>query len=542
MNLLEQLNTCCRRLWRDESGVVLAFTVIVFLSLFVIACSVYAVGENIRQRIELQNAADAAAYSAAVVQADALSRVAAINKAMAWTYVQMGRDQMNYILHSWLREVITEYDQDDANRAAIVGRLYNGVNNFHDQMQPKDSWIGCSKTLPNVVWLNKQNWVPIGDIRNAVTKYYTLYLPKDTTEITQDIIDINDMKDYEVGILSNLPHNISKTVQFVLQADVKDTFNDSRSVFGSADFRFALIQSEAPLTEYCELYQSEDQFLAAANAESQSFGVGHNSWFPAQPKSGGTWERYRDYEQQANCLIAEWRYYVEGWQTIQYCYDKDCPCGDHGRAYAANWFSQTYTPHLESGDGRGVVAESVRDDYFKTIVLEPQNLKRAYFGQAGGLVLGVARRMNNPLTFMGADASQLGLYNFFSSGGARYAWAVAASRAGYRSGNYEGGQKNQNYKFGGEGEYYPFLTDGSNWGQTGQQLSAVERNLSEVDWDGVLVALHSIWGANGNGTSILQELWSNAPWQKLSGGGTVNGLQALDGAKIQFTDESAILH
>ena len=46
-------NRAARRLWQDESGVVLAVTVIIFLTLFLMACSVYAIGETVRQRAEL---------------------------------------------------------------------------------------------------------------------------------------------------------------------------------------------------------------------------------------------------------------------------------------------------------------------------------------------------------------------------------------------------------------------------------------------------------------------------------------------------------
>ena len=83
--MLNAVNRAVMRLWKDESGVVLAITVIVFLTLFLMACSVYAIGETVRQRVELQNGADAGAYSAAIVQADCISRVAAVNRAMCPT-------------------------------------------------------------------------------------------------------------------------------------------------------------------------------------------------------------------------------------------------------------------------------------------------------------------------------------------------------------------------------------------------------------------------------------------------------------------------
>ena len=49
--MLNAANRAAARLWRDESGVVLAVTMVVFLALFMMACAVYAVGETARQRV-----------------------------------------------------------------------------------------------------------------------------------------------------------------------------------------------------------------------------------------------------------------------------------------------------------------------------------------------------------------------------------------------------------------------------------------------------------------------------------------------------------
>jgi hypothetical protein len=66
----------------------------------------------VKDRVHLQNACDAAAYSAAVVQADTLSRIATINRAMAWTYVSMTRRQMDYIVYQWLAKTLKKYNEE----------------------------------------------------------------------------------------------------------------------------------------------------------------------------------------------------------------------------------------------------------------------------------------------------------------------------------------------------------------------------------------------------------------------------------------------
>lgn len=112
-----------KRLARDDSGAALLLTLAVFLLLFILLCGVFSVGEAIRQKIELQNACDAAAYSAAVVQADGLSRMAVVNRALAWSYIQLCRAQMDYIVYCWLYETHRRYWQDYLKNARRVKGL-----------------------------------------------------------------------------------------------------------------------------------------------------------------------------------------------------------------------------------------------------------------------------------------------------------------------------------------------------------------------------------------------------------------------------------
>lgn len=100
------------RLGRDESGVALMMTLSIFLLLFVLCAGVYSIGETVRQKVELQNACDSAAYSAAMVQADGLSRMAMVNRALSWTYVQLTNMQIDYITYRWLNCVVRRFDQD----------------------------------------------------------------------------------------------------------------------------------------------------------------------------------------------------------------------------------------------------------------------------------------------------------------------------------------------------------------------------------------------------------------------------------------------
>lgn len=101
-----------RRLKREDSGVVMAVSLAVWMFLFVLTSGVYMLGCTIRERETLQHAADAAAFSAAEIQADALARMAAINRTMAYTYMQMSRKQMDCILLEWLNLTSKRFKED----------------------------------------------------------------------------------------------------------------------------------------------------------------------------------------------------------------------------------------------------------------------------------------------------------------------------------------------------------------------------------------------------------------------------------------------
>ena len=107
-----------KTLHKDDKGAVLMITLAVFLFLYMVCSATYAVGTVIHEKIQLQSACDAAAYSAAIVEADGLSRIATINRAMSWTYVQTTRMHMDYIVHSWLKLTVKRFGED-SNRCEI---------------------------------------------------------------------------------------------------------------------------------------------------------------------------------------------------------------------------------------------------------------------------------------------------------------------------------------------------------------------------------------------------------------------------------------
>lgn len=96
----------------DCHGAVLMLTLSIFLFLYIVCTSVYAVGLAVNEKIRLQNVCDAAAYSAAVVQADSLSRIATINRALSWCHINLTRMQMDYIVYQWLKLTCKHFKED----------------------------------------------------------------------------------------------------------------------------------------------------------------------------------------------------------------------------------------------------------------------------------------------------------------------------------------------------------------------------------------------------------------------------------------------
>ena len=152
------------RLAREEDGVAVVFTLGAFLFLFVVCLGVFALGEQVRERAQLQDACDAAAYSAAVVQADGLSRMAVVNRAMSWSYVQMTKMQMDYITLRWLELTKRRFEEDEKciTRTKLI-KMFSKEAAYHNfesdwrKLQPLAWWS------ENVGWyIYPASWLQFG--------------------------------------------------------------------------------------------------------------------------------------------------------------------------------------------------------------------------------------------------------------------------------------------------------------------------------------------------------------------------------------------
>lgn len=97
---------------KDEAGQSLAFAAITFFALMIVGLMIYGIGEATTTQMEIQNAADAAAYSSAQVLADSVAQVAWINEAMAYIYYNNMRyavDSITTAVHAELKEPVFYY-------------------------------------------------------------------------------------------------------------------------------------------------------------------------------------------------------------------------------------------------------------------------------------------------------------------------------------------------------------------------------------------------------------------------------------------------
>lgn len=247
---------CCRflALGKDESGVALVTTLAVFMFMYLMCMGVYAVSTAVRERIHLQNAADAASYSAAVVQADTLSRIATINRAMSWTYADMTKLQMDYIVCRWLEHTCEHYERDMNGGTDEKGRKRDSLKEYnknsflyklHIIASPFGPnapcsrhksfgigyYIGADEISPLMVHLNGRDAskyrLPKGAGKTKFPKIssgHTVF----EAEIRARLLDAYD--DYLRKYADQLPRQLPRLYQ-----DVSDIARLTAKVLGSAD-------------------------------------------------------------------------------------------------------------------------------------------------------------------------------------------------------------------------------------------------------------------------------------------------------------------
>ena len=525
--MIRGANKFCVRLWRDESGVVLAITVVIFLTLFMIASGVYAIGEVVRERIEIQNAADSAAYSAAVVQADAISRIAAINRAMAWTYGQMVRMELDYVVDKWLELAVRKFWQDYNWKARSYN--YSGTCNWGD---PTFFWAGINQGENKKILLNGRHHESVIGIEMARAAASGSFPGKSHYALAPRISDcrtnIKDMNRAEKDIIGLFPKKITKVVEDVLSANIRDLDNDRVSPAGSADLKYKLLPEENAHEKYFEIENDEEKFLWLIDWRRRDLGHGteSGSWFELKPGDGIK----RGYKRRHRILRAEWAWWTSRWQLTK----AGCvPAGTRaGSRYGAG-------VKAIMGDDGAIYSEN----NYNTELAKPRKLTEKYFKKDGTIVVGVARRMNNPLQFVvsGRAPGDRGIFSMATlDADKRFMWGASSARASYKLRNSSRDKKGW------------FET--TFWNIPPQDKKFW--NLKWSDWDAVLLPLRRAWTGGNDGSwngattggEILADLggggWKPVP-PNGSGGdlGVQKAPSLMTGGNINYGgSEKLILH
>jgi len=374
---------------------------------------------------------------------------------------------------------------------------------FH-RTRPSNYWCGYSGS-DFEVFLNRSQMVNINTIKAARAtaagmgkSYFALGI-----KIQQDKMTIQAMNQAEQNLFSDLQSRITSVVEKAIAANISGTPNDDAA--GGAEIRHCIIQ-DSPFNYTRVLKNNESDeldFFVHGKFDPTIKTIstrGVDKWLVRKPS--GQDGIVRVYEQQSNSLLAEWQWYSLKWIYVP----PYGPCNP--------------TPNGGSNSVRGI---DVYDQNFDGVASKPRILKENFFERPGALVVGLARKLNNPFAFLFSSGSPDGLFKAFTvPGGSRAMWTVSASRGGY---------------------YTPFESDRKP-GAYEITFQAVGRdklwNLREQDWDAIFLPVKHAWDKGvsrqwqSGDPSILSEVYSKLNAGSLSAPPGMQGGFDLMGAKEQL--------
>ncbi len=477
----------CRELVSDSRGAALAITLAFVMPIYLLVIGIYGIGEVVRNKIELQNAADAAAYSASVVQADYLSRIATVNKAMAWTYVDLQKRSLDLAMDLFCKYVFIQF-QKDLNMARrnntpchmhVPGLHYNcGTDVLVDltELMILGTGLGIPELakkfngqealdrflLAQLVYTTEAEFKGKGSIANTPKVYEYSYA------ITKMMTKLNSLR-------KEFPDKVRQTAQQVAAANMmecKDDYMINVTLGDMTGAFFTMLPTE----------ENEKTFISFADptlkdfSPKKVFGPGTDDWI-VRKGIAGFW---RVYKQTKTHLYAEWDWFWTRWVHV-----------DLGEF-------QLHLPPMFGGNAkRGHPKYHGYDSFFPLIKENvpigllvvpaiPLTLTPLFFGKAGSITVAIARKTSNPFSVFSWSGrsltapSILSAFNPSVAGGNRpeYMCAIASARAGYKpyEKDKEKKRKSADYNLG-----YTISSGEKEW------------NLVETDWDGVMLPVKHAW-------------------------------------------------
>jgi len=427
-----------RRLLDEEDGVILPMSMMAFMALFLLAVSVFAVSEQIRQRMEIQNAADTAAYSASVVQADTLSRMAALNRALSWTYTQQLKTEMEYIILVWLDLTIQDYNEDledakDRYESSWCDSPFSQSGGTYG--------IGYAPWLPMGVWwtwlaedyfqqqpfsdLIEINRVPVmmDQVLNAVDEGRIKYGNNYQTArdlITDDRGRINGLNSALATLAQDMNGRVAAAAEESLKRNLDPATGCSYHLIHGGDEPYFEAYGEEHDRNF--LLQARRTYRNSRTHEADELGPGHDTWYLFE--RDGDEHMQRRYQVGLDDILVSrfWSYGVY-YGVLDYTTCYPLPGASIGDI-----------PHEKETEVRADDSRIYDELFYNSSVAKPLRLSAPFFKEGqGSIVVGVNRAVTNPLGFLfPGDVAGPNSFVTPMEPPNRSMWAVAAARAGYK--------------------------------------------------------------------------------------------------------------
>ena len=535
------------RLGRDEDGAALVITLAIFFLMYLGCCGVFAISVGARERIHLQNACDAAAYSAAVVQADTLSRIATINRAMSWTYAQMTRRQMDFITYKWLVEVGKHWD-DDKRRAkdwadstihptpaicSLAGLPVGGhLKTDHSfaifDMPPITLYgaKGSSATTRSQITIQDSSF-ELSHV-GGDDSFYSSRMPginSMAAQIRADQQSIKAMGEAIDTLKRDYQGKAEEAVKEVLKSNLEDASVSGETVD-------ALYYCDIkPMSEYVDELENnddeEDRFLSFSDERVRTaFKNSGQVWFKrcSSPAKGFR----RGYDWNGDRLKATWTWYSNQWHCFVDEFGEHhvgpfpCPSCDHHShdrcscSGFGTFFATVYGDNSVSVSGCRDIYETPQ-----AFTARPNKVLENYFGDDGSIVVGVVRRNSNAWAQM-IGAAGMVANGIFSAFDPDVEWSVgfSAAKAGYVTLNESAAGGNM-----------PYHVD---WQSGGWQTDSESWNLCQSNWDAILIPVRMATNDARDGQwkdsddSVFDiAVGNSSAWKPLFGSASMPDLEGL---------------
>ena len=453
--MIRSAKNTTKKLLVEDSGIAMPISLLVFLFLTFVCMSVFALGEVIRARTELQYKVDNAAYAAALVQADSLSRIAVLNRALAWTYAQTNNRQVNYIMNRWLSETYDafieeaseceskHFEMNTANQCALhnlkakrvtAGFLFGESDKRHTTEYvygTDDLCYGLALEKPTTIprspvsgWkihgrlrdVEGRDIVELEKILEKVGKYEYLKL---APEIAEGKKNINELSNE----LKKIKDNMNDRAQLVVKNILKGMADSSYYV---SSIKPDWLEKMTEEKDVFDRYETQVEDFSKEDIHWQNLG-----WWV---KNDSLSYSYKE------GVIPELKW-------IGYAVQWACDGLDHIATKIDSKPERKTSPgnKLNVASGTDVPWEVGWDSIPEAGILK---LNESFFSKNGAVV--VAARKDIPDLF-GNVFGKNKFLNFRVNGNL---WAVSAARAGYRN-----GEKYENSKFLNEDEWNLFKDD-----------------------------------------------------------------------------------